>query len=199
VETKAEFEVPTWNQIYAMLSSQAEKIRRSGFKPDIIVGIARGGWVPARVQSDLLEIPDLAVVRVEFYLGVAETRNEPVMTQGVSEVVAGKKVLVVDDVADTGKSLQLVKEHIRQQGAVELRIATVYRKPFSIITPDYYEKETRRWVVFPWEIKETLRKIVEKNQDKNAVKAGAAKLVKAGLPKQLVGEFLKEVLEAGNC
>jgi hypoxanthine phosphoribosyltransferase len=199
VETKAEFEVPTWNQIYAMLRSQAEKIRRSGFKPDIIVGIARGGWVPARVQSDLLEIPDLAVVRVEFYLGVAETRNEPVMTQGVSEVVAGKKVLVVDDVADTGKSLQLVKEHIRQQGAVELRIATVYRKPFSIITPDYYEKETRRWVVFPWEIKETLRKIVEKNQDKNAVKAGAAKLVKAGLPKQLVGEFLKEVLEAGNC
>jgi hypoxanthine phosphoribosyltransferase len=199
VETKAEFEVPTWNQIYAMLRSQAEKIRRSGFKPDIIVGIARGGWVPARVQSDLLEIPDLAVARVEFYLGVAETRNEPVMTQGVSEVVAGKKVLVVDDVADTGKSLQLVKEHIRQQGAVELRIATVYRKPFSIITPDYYEKETRRWVVFPWEIKETLRKIVEKNQDKNAVKAGAAKLVKAGLPKQLVGEFLKEVLEAGNC
>jgi hypoxanthine phosphoribosyltransferase len=199
VETKAEFEVPTWNQIYAMLRSQAEKIRRSGFKPDIIVGIARGGWVPARVQSDLLEIPDFAVVRVEFYLGVAETRNEPVMTQGVSEVVAGKKVLVVDDVADTGKSLQLVKEHIRQQGAVELRIATVYRKPFSIITPDYYEKETRRWVVFPWEIKETLRKIVEKNQDKNAVKAGAAKLVKAGLPKQLVGEFLKEVLEAGNC
>jgi hypoxanthine phosphoribosyltransferase len=199
VETKAEFEVPTWNQIYAMLRSQAEKIRRSGFKPDIIVGIARGGWVPARVQSDLLEIPDFAVVRVEFYLGVAETRNEPVMTQGVSEVVAGKKVLVVDDVADTGKSLQLVKEHIRQQGAVELRIATVYRKPFSIITPDYYEKETRRWVVFPWEIKETLRKIVEKNQDKNAVKAGASKLVKAGLPKQLVGEFLKEVLEAGNC
>jgi hypoxanthine phosphoribosyltransferase len=199
VETKAEFEVPTWDQIYAMLRSQAEKIRRSGFKPDIIVGIARGGWVPARVQSDLLEIPDFAVVRVEFYLGVAETRNEPVMTQGVSEVVAGKKVLVVDDVADTGKSLQLVKEHIRQQGAVELRIATVYRKPFSIITPDYYEKETRRWVVFPWEIKETLRKIVEKNQDKNAVKAGAAKLVKAGLPKQLVGEFLKEVLEAGNC
>ena len=199
METKAEFEVPTWNQIYAMLRSQAEKIRRSGFKPDIIVGIARGGWVPARVQSDLLEIPDFAVVRVEFYLGVAETRNEPVMTQGVSEVVAGKKVLVVDDVADTGKSLQLVKEHIRQQGAVELRIATVYRKPFSIITPDYYEKETRRWVVFPWEIKETLRKIVEKNQDKNAVKAGAAKLVKAGLPKQLVGEFLKEVLEVGNC
>ena len=179
MEAEAEFEAPTWNQIYAMLRSQAEKIRRSGFKPEIIVGITRGGWVPARILSDFLEILDLAVVRVEFYLGVAETRDEPVMTQGVSAVVEGKKVLLVDDVADTGKSLRLVREHIRQQGAAEVRIATVYYKPFSIVTPDYYEKETRRWVVFPWETKETLRKIVEKN----AVNAEAAKLVKAGLPK----------------
>jgi len=199
VETEAEFEVPTWSQIYAMLLSQAEKIRGSCFKPDVIVSLTRGGWIPARVLSDLLEIPDLAVVRVEFYLSVAETRNEPVLTQGVFAVVEDKKVLLVDDVADTGKSLQLAREHIRQKGATEVRIATVYRKPFSAITPDYYEKETRRWVVFPWDAKETLRKIVEKYRDKKAVKAEAAKLVKAGLPKQLVEAFLKETVEAGKC
>jgi hypoxanthine phosphoribosyltransferase len=199
VETDAEFEVPTWNQIYAMLLSQAEKIRRSGFKPDVIVGVTRGGWVPARVLCDLLGIPDLAAVRVEFYLGVAETRNEPVLTHGVSADVTSKKALLVDDVADTGKSLRLAREHIRQQGAAEVRIATVYRKPFSAIKPDFYERETRRWVVFPWETKETIRKIVEKHGDKSAVNVDAAKLVKAGLPKQLVEEFLKEVLEAGKC
>jgi hypoxanthine phosphoribosyltransferase len=198
VETEAEFEVPTWSQIYAMLLSQAEKIRRSGFKPDVIVGLTRGGWIPARVLSDLLEIPDLAVVRVEFYLGVAETRNEPVLTQRVSADVEGKKVLLVDDVADTGKSLQVAREHIRQKGATEVRIATVYRKTFSVITPDYYEKETRRWVVFPWDAKETLRKIVEKRGE-SAVNVEAAKLVKAGLPKQLVEAFLKETVEAGKC
>jgi hypoxanthine phosphoribosyltransferase len=151
VETEAEFEVPTWNQIYDMLLSQAEKIRQSGFKPDVIVGITRGGWIPARVLSDFLEINHLAAVGVEFYLGVAETRNEPVLTQRVSAGVEGKKALLVDDIADTGKSLQLAREHLRQQGATEVRIATVYRKSFSIIKPDYYEKETRRWVVFPWE------------------------------------------------
>jgi hypoxanthine phosphoribosyltransferase len=198
VETEAEFEVPTWSQIYAMLLSQAEKIRRSGFKPDVIVSLTRGGWIPARVLSDLLEIPDLAVVRVEFYLSVAETRNEPVLTQGVSAVVEDKKVLLVDDVADTGKSLQLAREHIRQKGATEVRIATVYRKTFSVITPDYYEKETRRWVVFPWDAKETIRKIVEKSRE-SAVNVEAAKLVKAGLPKQLVEAFLKETVEAGKC
>jgi hypoxanthine phosphoribosyltransferase len=199
VETEAEFEVPTWKRIYAMLLSQAEKIFQSGFKPDIVVGITKGGWVPARVLSDLLEIPELAAVRVEFYLGVAETRNEPVLTQRVSAAVEGKKALLVDDVADTGKSLQLAKAHIQREGAAEVRIATLYYKPLSVTKPDFYEKETRRWVVFPWETKETIRKIVEKYRDKSAVSLEVAKLVKAGLPKQLVAKLLKEVFEERNC
>jgi hypoxanthine phosphoribosyltransferase len=199
VETRAKFEVPTWNQIYNMLLSQAKKIRQSGFKPDIVIGIAKGGWIPARVLSDLLEIPNLAAVRVEFYLGVAETKKEPVLTQNVSAVVTGKKVLIVDDVADTGKSLKLAREHILQQGAVEIRTATVYRKPWSIIKPDYYETETSLWVVFPWETKETIRKMVEKHGDKNAIDVETAKLVKAGLPKQLAERFLKEVFEEREC
>jgi len=199
VETEAEFEVPTWNQIYAMVLSQAEKIFQSGFKPDIVVGITKGGWVPARVLSDLLEIPELAAVRVEFYLGVAETRNEPVLTQRVSAVVEGKKALLVDDVADTGKSLQLAKEHVQRQGATEVRIATLYYKPLSVTKPDYYEKETRRWVVFPWETKEAIRKIVEKYRDKRVISVETAKLVKAGLPKQLAERLLKEVFEERNC
>jgi hypoxanthine phosphoribosyltransferase len=199
VEARAKFEVPTWSQIYNMLLSQAEKICQSGFKPDIVIGIAKGGWIPARVLLDLLEIPNLAVVRVEFYLGVAETKKEPVLTQGVSAVVTGKKVLIVDDVADTGKSLKLAIEHVLQQGAVEIRTATVYRKPWSIIKPDYYETETSLWVVFPWETKETIRKIVKKHGDKNAINVETAKLVKAGLPKQLAERFLKEVFEEREC
>ena len=199
METRAKFEVPTWNQIYNILLSQAKKIRQSGFKPDIVIGITKGGWIPARVLSDLLEIPNLATVRVEFYLGVAEAKKEPVLTQGVSVGVTGKKVLIVDDVADTGKSLKLAREHVLQQGAVEIRTATVYRKPWSVIKPDYSETETSLWVVFPWETKETIRKIVEKHADKNAIDMETAKLVKAGLPKQLAERFLKEVFEEREC
>jgi len=200
VGTKAEFEVPTWNQIYGMLLNQAEKIRKNGFKPDIIVGVSRGGWPPARVMSDLLNNPNLANVRAEFYLGVAETKNEPTLTQCVSVAVEGKKVLVVDEVADSGKSLKLVKEHIIQQGAKDVRIATVYYKPWSIIKPDYYEKETSLWIVFPWETKETIGKIVKKCREKGqSVEEETAKLVKAGIPKRLVERFLKEILEERNC
>ena len=193
--SELEFEVPTWNQIYKMLLNLADKIRKNGFKPDIIVGVSRGGWPPARVLSDLMDNPNLANVRAEFYLGVAETKGEPTLTQPVSVDVAGKRVLVVDEIADTGKSLKLVKEHIVKQGAKEVKIATVYYKPWSIITPDYYEKETSRWVVFPWEIKETVQKIVKKCKEKGkSVESEIAKLVEAGIPKKLVDRFLKEIV-----
>jgi hypothetical protein len=196
LNSKLEFEVPTWSQIYNMLLNLAGKIRKAGFKPDIIVGVSRGGWAPARVLSDLLNNPNLANVRAEFYLGVAETKGEPTLTQPVSMAVAGKKVLVVDEVADTGKSLKLVKEHIIEQGATEVEIATVYYKPWSIVKPDYYEKETRRWVVFPWEIKETVRKIVKKCREKGKpIEEETSKLAKAGIPAELIKRFLKEILE----
>jgi len=199
VETEAKFEVPKWNQIYKMLLNLSEKIRKSGFKPDITVAISRGGWLPGRVLSDLLET-FLANVTVEFYLGVAETKNEPVLTQGVSVAMTDEKVLIVDDVADTGKSLKLVKEHVLQQDAKEVRTATVYYKPWSVIKPEYYEKETRLWIVFPWEMRETIKRIFEKRGDKSApTKEETAKLVKAGLPKQLTERFVKEIFEEKIC
>jgi hypothetical protein len=200
VNPELEFEVPTWTQIYSILLKMAEKIRKNGFKPDVIVGVSRGGWPPARVLSDLLGNPNLANVKAEFYLGVAETKGEPILTQPVSVAVAGKKVLIVDEVADTGKSLKLVKKHIIKEGAAEVKIVTVYYKPWSIIVPDYYGKETSRWIVFPWETKETIRKIVKKCREKGKpVEEEIAKLVKAGISAELVGRFLKEILEEENC
>ncbi|MEM2947311.1 MAG: phosphoribosyltransferase [Candidatus Bathyarchaeia archaeon] len=196
-----EFEVPKWNRIYKMLLRIAEKIRMDNFKPDVIVGVSRGGWPPARVLSDLLENPNLANVKVEFYVGVAETKEEPTLTQPVSVHVAGKRVLVVDEVADTGKSLQLIREHLQKEGAAEVRIAAVYLKPWSIIKPDYYAKETSRWIVFPWEIKETIRKVVKKCKEQGRpVEKEMEKLVKAGLSKRLVNHFLEEIRgEEGAC
>ena len=200
VSLELKFEAPTWSQVYNMLLNLAEKIRRNRFRPDIIVGVSRGGWPPARVLSDLLGNPNLANVKAEFYLGVAETKGEPILTQPVSMAVAGKRVLVVDEVADTGKSLKLVKEHIVKEGATQVEVATVYCKPWSIITPDYYERETSRWIVFPWEIKETIRKIFKKCRKEGiSAKKETAELVKAGIPAELVMRFSKEILEEENC
>lgn len=200
MNSEIKFEVPSWNRIYNMLLNLTDKIRRNGFKPEIIVGVSRGGWPPARVLSDLLSNPNLANVRAEFYIGVAETKGEPVLTQPISMQVEGKKVLIVDEVADTGKSLKLVKEHIIEQGATDVRVATVYYKPWSIVKPDYYEKETSDWIVFPWEIKETVRRIVKKCREKRKrVKEETAKLEEAGIPAELINRFLKEIFEEETC
>lgn len=195
-----EFEAPTWNQIYWMLLQLARKIRKSTFSAEVIVGVSRGGWPPARVLSDLLDNPNLANIKVEFYVGVAETRETPSITQPVSMDVSGKKVLVVDEVADTGKSLQVIKHHLINSGVEGVKVATIYCKPWSITIPDYYVKMTDRWIVFPWEIRETIKKLVKKCREKGEpIDREIGKLVNAGLSKKVADYLLKDVLEEAEC
>lgn len=194
VKNNIEFKIPSWDQIYSLLLKLAEAVRNSMFEPDVIVGVSRGGWIPARVMSDLLETPKLANVTAEFYVGVAETKGEPRITQPVSLPVKDKKVLVVDDVADTGESLKLVNSHLKNHGASEIKIATIYCKPWSVIVPHYYIKETRCWIIFPWELKETVRKTVENFRGKRrSVEDAKEKLISSGLNRELMERFIKEI------
>ena len=188
-----QYEVPTWNQIYDMLLDLANKIQGDGYKPDVIIGIARGGLVPARILSDFLETPELAIIQIEYYVSIAQTRQEPILKRSLHTQITDKKALLVDDVSDTGKSLQLAKNHLQQQGAKEIKTATLYAKPQTITKPDYCEKQTSHWIVFPWDAKETVRKIIQKQEGKRATSKEIAKLVKAGLPKQLAEKFLKDM------
>lgn len=196
MNSEPEFEVPTWEQIYESLLNLAERVRKANFKPDVIVGVSRGGWPPARIMSDLLENPELANVKAEFYLGVAKTKGEPVITQPVSTSVKGKKVLVVDEVADTGKSLRLVQFHLRELGATEVKILTIYYKPWSVVVPDWYGKETSRWIIFPWERKETVRQVLKQYRSRGkSIGEAVEKLVQSGLDRKLVERFKREISE----
>ena len=193
---KLAFEIPSWNQVYILLLKIAEAVKKSKYEPDIIVGVSRGGWIPARIMVDLLENPKLANVSTEYYLGVAEIRQEPSITQPISISVEDKKVLVVDDVADTGESLKLVNAHLKEQGACEIRIATIYYKQWSVTVPQYYAKQTCLWIIFPWEQKEAVRKVVEKFGAEGITEEVAKeKLISSGLDKELVERFIKEVAE----
>jgi len=150
-----EYVAPTWDEIYAMLLSLATKVKESGFRPDLIVGVSRGGWVPGRILSDLLANAHTANVKIEFYVGIGQTTKKPVVTQPISESISHKRILVVDDVADTGESLMVALEHIRERGAEQIRTVTIYHKPHSKFRPDFFAESTPRWIVFPWERLET--------------------------------------------
>jgi hypoxanthine phosphoribosyltransferase len=194
--SKLELKFPSWEEIYGMLLNLAQKIQQSKFKPDIIMGISRGGLVPARLLSDLLENPNIATVAAQFYVDIAQIEPEPKITQPVSVSVNSKKVLVVDDVADTGKSLKLVTGHLAENGASEVRVATVYYKPWSVTLPDYYETNTSCWSVFPGERKETVRQVLQKYlSNSQTVDDAKEKLISSGLNREHAEQFIQEVTE----
>ncbi len=188
-----DYEVPTWSHIYDMLLCQAQTIQIHNFKPDVIVSIARGGLVPARILTDLLETKELGFIQIKFYTGINQTSQQPTIKQNMTLPVTGKKALLVDDIADTGESLKLAQTHLKTLGALEIKTATLYQKPQSTTAPDFFEKQTNSWVVFPWDTKETLRKIIQKREGKRALNHEVAKLVKAGLPNHLTEKLLKNM------
>ena len=187
------FEVPSWDYIYELLIELAGRLRESSFKPDVIVGISRGGWIPARILSDLLENPNIANIKVEFYLDVYKTVEEPVITQPVSTSIKNKKILVVDDVSDTGKTLKIVYEEMMKE-AREVRAATLYYKPWSDYRPNFYVKATDAWIIFPWERYEMIKTL-----GRNMLEAGKTlrdieeELAKIGLDSSIVKRFVREI------
>lgn len=191
---KLEFELPSWNQIIKFLLKLAKLIQDDKFRADLIIGVSRGGWIPARILSDILGNPKLANIAAEFYVGIDKIRREPIITQPVSVSVNDKKILLVDDVADTGRSLKLVYSHLLEAGASEIKIITIYWKPWSLITPDYYAKETSLWIVFPWEINETIKKIVAKYASQGKTLDDVKKkLISIGLERKLVELFTENI------
>jgi len=146
-----ERETLTW-EIFGDASRELAKvIADDGFRPDLILAIARGGLFVAGSLGYALSVKNLHVMNVEFYNGVGSTLDLPVMLPPVPSAVdfSEKKVLIADDVADTGKTLELVRGFVADHVA-EVRSAVVYEKPTSLVRCDYVWKRTDRWINFPW-------------------------------------------------
>lgn len=134
-----------------MCDELAEKVKGS-FRPDCIIGVGRGGWVPAVYLSDRLGVKQLYAVRVELYKG-EKKEGKPRMTQRPPLRRIRGNVLIVDDVADTGETLVAVKKLIKKV-AKDVRTATLHYKPHSKLKPDFFIQKTRRWVIYPYQTKE---------------------------------------------
>jgi len=175
-----------------MLLDLAQQIRRHEYRPEIIVGVSRGGWPPARVMSDLLQNPNLANMKVEFYRDIGVRNKKPHITQPVTMEVVGKRVLVVDDVSDTGHSLRIVANHLHRKPVKDLRVCTIYMKPQSIFRPDYYVRTTRKWIIFPWERLEAVHLISKRFKDKGTrVSSTIRALKESGMSARLVRQLLR--------
>jgi hypothetical protein len=144
-------EVLTWAGFGEAGRELAQQVADDGYRPDLILTIARGGLLPAGALGYALDVKNLVVVNVEFYTGVDQRLDVPVFLPPVPAAVdlAGFRVLVVDDVADTGETLRLVRDYCADHVA-EARTAVLYEKPRSAVRCEYVWRRTDRWIDFPW-------------------------------------------------
>ena len=160
--TSPDREELTWELFGTASRELSAQVVASGWVPDLIIAVARGGLIPAGAISYAIGVKAMGSMNVEFYTGIGETLAEPVVLPPLMDVSAmdGKRVLVVDDVADSGKTLKMVMELLRHEGLqlggasvpVEARSACIYLKPRSVHRPDYVWRETDKWINFPWSV-----------------------------------------------
>lgn len=144
-------EVLTYEAFGTGVRELAQAVVDSGFTPDVVLGIARGGLIPAGALAYALDTKNLFTLSVEFYTGMDTRLDVPVMLPPFLDAhdLDDATVLIVDDVADTGRTLELVHRFCAGHVA-QARTAVLYEKPQSVIKSDYAWRRTNRWINFPW-------------------------------------------------
>ncbi|MCL4341256.1 MAG: phosphoribosyltransferase [Candidatus Thermoplasmatota archaeon] len=155
----------SWEQIDKWCEAIKEKVSNS-FQPDIIVGLSRGGLVPARMLSDMLWIKDLISIKTEHWGITATASGKAVLKDPGRLNIEGKKVLVVDDITDTGQSMKLAYDFILEQKPAEVRTVTMLHITRSTFIPDFYaevvDEKNWAWFIFPWNVYEDLDNLISR-------------------------------------
>jgi hypoxanthine phosphoribosyltransferase len=164
METTFRCELLSWGRIYQMARRLALRIRKAGFQPDVVVAIARGGYIPARILCDFMDIFNLTSIRVEHYTAGAHKKQSARISSPLATDVREMKVLVVDDVSDTGDTLELALDHIKSFSPAEVKVATLDHKMISTVEPDFYARKVVkwRWIIYPWAVIEDITGFIKR-------------------------------------
>lgn len=141
----------SWDDLGLGARELAAAIHEDGYRPDMVLAIARGGMLVAAALGYALGVKNTFTMNVEFYTGVDQRLEMPMILPPVPDLVdfESTRVLIADDVADTGATLALVKEFCQGKVA-EARCAVLYEKPQSSVHCEYVWRRTDRWITFPW-------------------------------------------------
>src|ERR671925_1924441 len=142
-------EVMHWQELGAGARELAQMVADDGYRPDLILAIARGGLLVAGALAYALGVKNTFTMNVEFYTGIDERLEMPMILPPVPDLVdfAETRVLIADDVADTGATLALVQEFCAGKVG-EVRCAVLYEKPHSEVNCEYVWRRTDRWIDF---------------------------------------------------
>jgi hypoxanthine phosphoribosyltransferase len=162
--------VTNWEYIYDLCRDVSDGVKAAEFEPDVVVALARGGWFAGRCLCDFLGLDDLTSLKMEHYVGTAERAAEPQIRYPMPEgSVAGKDVLVVDDVADTGESIRHAHEYVTDRDAAAVRTGTLQLMADSEFEPDFVGERLAEWawIVYPWNFIEDMVELVSGVMEKD--------------------------------
>ncbi len=144
----------SWKQLHSTTHDLTEKIQEKGIPLDLIVGIARGGLTIAHIASDFLKLP-VASFTISSYKDFKQLEISEI-DYHVGGDLKNKHILLIDDVSDTGKTFIRGEKYLVELGAASITTASPYIKPWTKHMPDFYVKEVDEWIVFPYDIRETV-------------------------------------------
>ncbi|MBI4137148.1 phosphoribosyltransferase [Candidatus Roizmanbacteria bacterium] len=185
------FIVPSWQEMGDLCFTLSKNIIESKKKYDRIVALAKGGWTWARAVSDYTGIHNVATIQYEFYADIGKTNKTPRLKLPLPVSVKDERLLVIDDVVDSGETVIAAHEYLKKSAAQSVETASLFYKPRSSVKPDYYAAQTDAWVIFPHEIREMVELLNSKWKRDNLSDSEIKKNFKTlGLPEDQVNYFL---------
>jgi len=169
---KVPVKLVSWDEIVDWTRGLAGEIRGSGWKPQVIVAVARGGYVPARLLADFLDVTNMLSVQSQHWTEAAKAEERAILKYPYKVDLQGEDVLVVDDIVDTGETLRLARDYVRDNwnpGTVKTA-ALQWISSVAKFKPDYYLIEVKDWTWFqyPWtrleDLKDFLKRILREDE-----------------------------------
>ncbi|MGD8914062.1 MAG: phosphoribosyltransferase [Candidatus Thiodiazotropha sp.] len=194
------YEYISWSEFYRLCGRLYEQISISGFRPDTIIAIARGGYSPARIMADYFSVMNLLSLKIEHYHG-PDKMPRAVVCYPLTADLGGKQVLLMDDVSDSGDTFSVALDHLKGCGApARLCTAVLHHKATSSFKPDYYAKRLVkwRWITYPWALVEDLSVLASRirppPKDENELRTRLRNEMGITLPKRLFSRIAPVVL-----
>lgn len=165
----------TWKDYHATSQKLAAAILDQGESFDLIVAIARGGLTFGLILSDFLQTP-ISTIVIQSYTDI-QKQGEFKIAGKLQTPIRGKKILLVDDIADSGKTFKRAISYLRRFGPKSITTAALFYKPHSIYRPDYFAKRSAAWILLPHEVTEWIYTFTLKLQKEGKSKADIQKFL----------------------
>lgn len=180
----------SWNRLHTLIYQLAEKIEKDNKKIDLIVGVARGGLTISHIVSDFLQL-SVASFTISSYKDLQQQELSDI-SYHVGGDLKNMTVLLVDDVSDTGKTFIRGIEHLKEMGAQHVVTGSVFIKPWTKFVPDYYAKSVQDWIVFPFDMRDTVEDVAGfmKKEGKTIAEIMET-LLKLKIPRKYIEKYLK--------